>query len=100
MEFIQNELTEIKELLKKQIIQQKEFLTIKETVEFLNLSTSRLHKMTADKEIPHYKPVGKIIYLRRQELEQWIINSRVIPTDDFYDETEAHLSRPLKNIAS
>jgi predicted transcriptional regulator of viral defense system len=42
MEFIQNELKEIKELLKKQTIQQKEILTIEEASEFLGLSTSRL----------------------------------------------------------
>jgi excisionase family DNA binding protein len=100
MEIILNELKEIKELLKKQNIQQKEFLTIEDTSEFLGLSLSRLYKMTSNKEISHYKPGGKLIYLRRQELEQWILNSRVIPVDDFYYETEAYLGRTLKNIAS
>ena len=82
MEFIQNELKEIKELLIKQTIQQKEILTIEEASEFLGLSTSRLYKMTSNKEIPHYKPGGKKIYLNRQELEQWILNSRVASAND------------------
>ena len=69
MEFIQNELKEIKELLKKQTIQQKEILTIEEASEFLGLSVSRLYKMTSNKEIPHYKPGGKKIYLNCKELE-------------------------------
>ena len=66
MEFIQKELKEIKELLKKQTLQQKEILTVEEASEFLGLSTSRLYKMTSNKEIPHYKPGGKKIYLNRQ----------------------------------
>ena len=98
MEFIQNELIEIKELLKKQIIQQKEFLTIEEASEFLGLSTSRLYKMTSNKEIPHYKPGGKKIYLNRQELEQWILNSRVASNSDFDDELDSYLSGTNKNL--
>ena len=100
MEFIQNELKEIKELLKKQTIQQKEILTIEETAEFLDLSTSCLYKMTSNKEIPHYKPRGKKIYLKRQELEQWVLTSRVAPTDDFDNEIEDYLGRNNKNLAS
>lgn len=100
MEFIQNELKEIKELLKKQTIQQKEILTVEEASEFLGLSTSRLYKMTSNKEIPHYKPGGKKIYLNRQELEQWILNSRIASTSDFDDEMGSYLSRTDKNLPS
>lgn len=98
MEFIQNELKEIKELLKKQAIQQKEILTIDEAAEFLGLSKSRLYKMTSNKEIPYYKPGGKITYLSRQELEQWILNSRTSSTSDLDDEMESYLGRITKNI--
>lgn len=100
MEFIQNELKEIKELLKKQTIQQKEFLTVKEAVEFLGLSESRIHKMTCYKEVPHYKPGGKKIYLKRQELEQWILSGRVASTNDLDDELDSYLSRTDKNLPS
>ncbi|EDP96741.1 helix-turn-helix domain-containing protein [Kordia algicida OT-1] len=100
MEFIQKELKEIKELLKKQTLQQKEILTIEEASEFLGLSTSRLYKMTSNKEIPHYKPGGKKIYLNRQELEQWILNSRVDSINDVDDELDSYLSRTNKSLAS
>ena len=96
MEFIQNELNEIKELLKKQTIQQKEILTIEEASEFLELSTSRLYKMTSNKEIPHYKPGGKKIYLNRQELGQWILDSRVASNNELEANVEDYLSRANK----
>jgi excisionase family DNA binding protein len=100
MEFIQNELKEIKELLKKQTIQQKEILTIEEASEFLGLSVSRLYKMTSNKEIPHYKPGGKKIYLNRNEIESWIINSRVESTYDLDEKLDSYLSRTNKNLLS
>ncbi|WP_159022252.1 helix-turn-helix domain-containing protein [Formosa sp. L2A11] len=100
MEFIQNELKEIKELLKKQIIQQKEILTIEEASEFLGLSISRLYKMTSNKEISYCKPGGKKIYINRQELEQWILNSRVASNSDFDDELDSYLSETNKNLQS
>jgi excisionase family DNA binding protein len=96
MEFIQNELKEIKELLRKQTIQQKEILTIEEASEFLGLSVSRLYKMTSNKEIPHYKPGGKKIYLNRNEVEGWIINSRVASINDVDGELENYLKRTFK----
>lgn len=100
MEFIQRELKEIKELLKKQTIQQKEILSIKEATEFLGLSKHTLYKMTSKKIIPHYKPHGKIIYLKRQELEQWVLSSRVAPTDDFDIEIDDYLDRNNKDLTS
>jgi excisionase family DNA binding protein len=100
MEFIQNELKEIKELLKKQTIQQKEILTIGEASEFLGLSVSRLYKMTSNKEIPHYKPGGKKIYLNRNEIESWILNSRVESTYDLDEKLDSYLGRTNKNLSS
>jgi excisionase family DNA binding protein len=97
MDFIQNELKVIKELLKKQTIQQKEILTIEEASEFLGLSTSRLYKMTSNKDIPHYKPGGKKIYLKRQELELWILNSRVNSNTELEADVDDYLNRTDKN---
>jgi hypothetical protein len=56
--------------------------------------------MTSNKEIPHYKPGGKKIYLNRQELEQWILNSRVASTNDLDEELDSYLSRTSKNLGS
>jgi excisionase family DNA binding protein len=100
MDFIQKELQEIKELLKKQTIQQKEILTIEEASEFLGLSVSRLYKMTSNKEIPHYKPGGKKIYLNRNEIEGWILNSRVASVYEFDEKLDSYLSRTDKNLPS
>lgn len=100
MDFLKNELKEIKELLKKQSIQQKEILTIEDAADFLGLSVSRLYKMSSNKEIPYYKPGGKKIYLKRQELELWIYRSRVDSNCDMDFEMDNYLGRTSKNLAS
>jgi len=100
MEFIQNEIKEIKELLLALNIQQKEFLTVEDATVYLQLSKSCLFKMTSNKEIPFYKPGGKKLYFKRSELDEWVFSSKVISNDNLADETENYLSRTSKNLAS
>lgn len=97
MEFIQNELKEIKELLIKQGIQQKEFLTLDEATSYLSQSKSSLYKLTSKKEIPYYVPGGKLIYFRRIELDDWIISSRVSTVNDIESSIDNYLSQPLNH---
>lgn len=100
MEFIQEQLNEIKELLEKQNLQQQEFLTLKEASEYLQLSKSCLYKITSKKEIPFYAPGGKKIYFKKVELDNWILSSRVSSTNDIGLEVENYLSRTSKGLAS
>lgn len=53
-------------------LQKKQVLTMKEASVFLDCSISKLYKLTHLKEIPHYKPLGKMIYFDRNELEEWM----------------------------
>ena len=46
----------------------KEVLTISEASAYLGLSESYIYKLTASKQIPHYKPNGKLVYFNRKEL--------------------------------
>ena len=96
METIQKQLNELKELLLKQNIQQKEILTLNEVAEYLQLSKSCLYKMTSSKEIPFYSPGGKKIYFHKKEIDDWVINSRVVPLSEIDEEIENYLSRTNK----
>lgn len=46
-------------------------LYVKKTV-----SKSYLYKLTMRKQIPHYKPMGKMCYFNRAELEEWLQQNR------------------------
>ncbi|GMU86660.1 MAG: hypothetical protein AMXMBFR48_19020 [Ignavibacteriales bacterium] len=56
---------------------QEGFLGAEEAAEFLNISKSALYKLTWKNRIPYYKPGGKLIYFRREELAEWVKKGRV-----------------------
>lgn len=55
----------------------KEVLTAQETSRYMGISMSYLYKLTMRKQIPHYKPMGKVCYFNRKEVEQWLQSNRV-----------------------
>ena len=61
----------------KTIFCTKEVLTSEEVARYMGVSRIYLYKLTMRREIPHYKPMGKICYFNRQEVEQWLQSNRV-----------------------
>ena len=47
----------------------KDLLTTVEAAEYLGLKKSYLHKLMMKKEIPYYKPHGKLCFFDRNELD-------------------------------
>jgi len=77
--------TEINQIVSEVIesigIAQKEILTSDEACKYLGISKSYLYKLTFNKAIPHYKPLGKMCYFNRAELDKWVQANR-IATDE------------------
>jgi excisionase family DNA binding protein len=63
----------------------KEVLTSDEAAMYMGISKSYLYKLTMRQEIPHYKPMGKMCYFNRVELEQWIQRHRIATTEELND---------------
>lgn len=61
----------------KTIFCTKKVLTSDEVAKYMGISRSYLYKLTMRKEIPHYKPMGKVVYFERQEIEEWLLQNRV-----------------------
>ena len=55
----------------------KEVLTSREAARYLGISQSYLYKLTMRQQIPHYKPMGKMCYFNRHELEEWLQSNRI-----------------------
>jgi len=79
---LQGELNEIKKLLSECFINSKEVLSAKETSKYLNISYSKLTKLTSLNLIPFYKPTNGILFFFKDELHIWIKESRVYTEDD------------------
>lgn len=68
--------------IEKMMLSQKNALTFDEGAIFTGISKSHLYKLTSASIVPHYKPRGKMIYFDRAELEKWLLQNRVTPTDE------------------
>ena len=63
--------------LKERIWAVKEVLTTAEASAYLGLSESYIYKLTSLKQIPHYKPNGKLMYFNRKELCEWAMRNQI-----------------------
>ncbi len=68
----------------------KEVLTSDEAARYMGVSKSYLYKLTMNQQIPHYKPMGKMCYFNRLELEQWLQNNRVATAMEIEQRAQAY----------
>lgn len=47
----------------------RELLSVDEAAAYLGVSKSQIYLLTSTREISHYKPKGKVIYIERRELD-------------------------------
>lgn len=71
----------------------KEVLTSNEAARYLGISKSYLYKLTMRQQIPHYKPMGKMCYFNRGELEQWLQSNRVSTATEISDRAMAYFQK-------
>ena len=71
----------------------KEVLTSDEAARYLGISKSYLYKLTMKQAIPHYKPMGKMCYFNRVELESWLQSNRVATADEISQQAQTYCMR-------
>jgi len=85
MKNVKNELEKLNQILEEQNLIKKKILTLGEASRYLGISKSNLYKKTSAQKIPHYKPEGKIIYFRRNELDVWMLRNRQSTIEEITD---------------
>ena len=78
-------LDRIEELL-TQSLQNKTVLNIDEVASLTGYSKQYLYKLTSKNKIPHYKPHGKNIFFKKEELESWMLQNRQATSDELEEE--------------
>ena len=58
-------------------IAQKEVLTRAEAAVYLGISLGYINQLCANRAITFYKPLGKMTYFKRSELEEWMCRNKV-----------------------
>lgn len=85
------ELQKVAELVAdKTLFCTKEVLTSDEAAKYMGISKSYLYKLTMRKEIPHYKPMGKVVYFNRFELEEWLQTNRISTASEVNQQAQAY----------
>ena len=56
----------------------KNVLTFDEAVEYSGFKKSYLYKLTADNVVPVYRPQGKKLFFKREELERFLTGDKHI----------------------
>ena len=74
----------------KTIFCTKEVLTSDEAAKYMGISKSYLYKLTMKREIPHYKPMGKVVYFNRTELEEWLQSNRIATASEISQKAQAY----------
>ena len=64
----------------------KAVLTSDEAAAYMGISKSYLYKLTMKGAVPHYKPMGKMCYFNRNELEKWLQQNRIATAQEIKDE--------------
>ncbi|MBQ2188207.1 MAG: helix-turn-helix domain-containing protein [Bacteroidales bacterium] len=85
------ELKQVADMITANIIStQKEVLTSDEAARYMGISKSYLYKLTSTQQIPHFKPLGKICYFNRAELERWLQTNRVATDEEISQQANAY----------
>ena len=84
--------------IEKKMYLLKEYLTVTEAADYLTLSPSLVYKLTSKHELPIYKPNGKVIYIRRDDLNRWIAKNRVLSQEEIEEYADTHMEKVLKGV--
>jgi excisionase family DNA binding protein len=55
---------------------QKELLSLDEAVLLTGVSKSCIYKWISTRKLPHFKPSGKLVFVKREDLYEFITRSR------------------------
>ena len=68
--------------IEKKMYMLKEYLTVQEAADYIGLSSSLIYKMTSKHYFPVYKPNGKTVFLRRDDINRWISRNKILSQEE------------------
>jgi len=76
------EIRNLKREVKQGNLFRKRIYTMKEASIVAGVSISLIQKLVASNQIIHSKPNGKLIFIRRRDLEQFLMRNRINSVDE------------------
>lgn len=76
---ISKQLDVIEKLLRSQ---EDQPLSAEQAAKYLDVTISYLYKLTSSNSLPFFKPNGKKIYFRKQDLDKWVFRKRSFTVEE------------------
>jgi excisionase family DNA binding protein len=76
-----------------QNMQQKEILSFREALVYLDVSESLLYKLTSNRAITFSKPNGGKLYFKKSDLDNWMTQNELKSIRVLEDQVNNHLKR-------
>lgn len=89
-------LSKLEAIERYSLLAAKTMLTIGDASVLTGLSKSHIYKLTCSKQIPFYRPNGKLVYFDKQELESWLKQNRVNTTAEAEQQAICYVMRNKK----
>ena len=91
MENLFQKIDELEKLIKMQNILAKEVLDIKEASAFTGYSISTLHTYCHRGNLSYYKPRGKRVFFKKEELIAWMLRNKHMSNEELESDAENYL---------
>ncbi len=79
---------------KNQLFYQKDIFTLEEACLYMGISKSTMYKLTSQtKSITFYKPTGKLIYFKRNDLDEFMLQNKNLSLDKQLEEKLNELNK-------
>lgn len=76
--------------------QESTLLTTKEFSEYSGLSLSHIYKLTHGRRIPFFRPMGKTIYFKKTDVDNFLLQNRQSTKSEIENEANAYLLNKKK----
>lgn len=73
---LENRLDNIEILLRSQALNNKIVFNIDELVLYTKLAKLYVYKLTSQNKIPFYRPNGKQLFFKKEEIDNWLLRNR------------------------
>ncbi len=72
-------------------MQERTLLTTEEAASYMGIKKSYLHKLMMKKDIPFFKPNGKLCYFDRQDLDKWMRRIRIASNQEIDSQAQGYI---------
>lgn len=75
-------LAALDEVKRNTLLAAKKVLNVDDVVTLTGMTKAYIYTLTSKRELPFYKPNGRLIFFNRDEIEAWMMRGKVTPDSE------------------